>query len=128
MKCLVDTHLLIWATTNSARLPSVARDILADAGNECYFRAASIWEIAIKRTKHPDDMPLRAEDARQLFLEAGFVELPVAARHSAMVEQLPEIHSDPFDRVLVAQALAEGMTLVTHDHLIPQYGDFVVRT
>jgi PIN domain nuclease of toxin-antitoxin system len=127
MKFLVDTHLLIWSTINSTKLSRAARAILKDTGNECYFSSASIWEIAIKRCCHPKEMPVSAEEAQRLFLSAGYVELPVFSRHSALVEHLPAIHSDPFDRILVAQARSEGMHLATHDKIIPQYGDLVVH-
>lgn len=127
MKILVDTHLLIWSTSDSGKLPGAARAVLENAANECFFSAASIWEIALKHTKHPNDIPLGAEDARQMFLKAGYLELAVSARHSSFVDQLPRIHLDTFDRMLVAQAQLEGMQLVTHDHVIPQYGSFVVR-
>ncbi len=127
MKYLVDTHLLIWSVANSGRMPEMARTILEDVANECIFSAASIWEIALKHIKHPNDIPLGAEDARLLFLAAGYVEIPVSAKHSSFVEQLPRIHLDPFDRMLVAQAQLEGMQLLTHDHLLPPYGPFVVQ-
>ena len=127
MKYLVDTHLLIWSVANSGKMPETARTILEDAANECIFSAASIWEIALKHIKRPDDIPLGAEDARRLFLDAGYLELPVSARHSSFVEQLPRIHLDPFDRMLVAQAQLEGMQLLTHDHVLSPYGPFVLQ-
>ena len=127
MKLLVDTHLLIWSTTNPSKLSETARKMLTDGENEYYFSSASVWEIAIKRRKHPDDMPMSAAAARQLFEEVGCIELPVLSRHSAEVENLPAIHADPFDRMLVAQARLEGMKLLTHDGIIPAYGDFVIE-
>jgi len=127
VKYLVDTHLLIWSVANSGKMPETARAILEDVANECVFSAASIWEIALKHIKHPNDIPFDAEDARRLFLDAGYLELPVSARHSSFVEQIPRIHLDPFDRMLVAQAQLEGMQLLTHDHLLPPYGPFVVQ-
>ena len=125
MKILVDTHLLIWATCDSAKLSNAARSALQKGGCEYYFSAASIWEIAIKRARHSDAIPISAADARKLFVAAGYVELPVGATQAEDVETLPPIHSDPFDRILVAQAKIDGMTLLTHDHLLPPYGDFV---
>ena len=126
MKYLVDTHLLIWAVLNSSKLSDRARAVLGQANGEYCFSAASIWEIALKRTKHPDQFPMSAREARELFLAAGFAELDVSSSHCAAVEGLPPIHGDPFDRVLIAQALSEGMKLVTHDRLVVQYGDMVV--
>jgi PIN domain nuclease of toxin-antitoxin system len=127
MKLLVDTHLLIWSTTNPSKLSEAARKMLTDDESECYFSSASIWEIAIKHRKNPDDMPISAETARLIFEESGCTELPVFSRHSAEVENLPSIHADPFDRMLVAQARVEGMKLITHDGTIPMYGEFVVK-
>ncbi len=127
MRYLVDTHVLIWATMDSAKLSNAAREALCKGDGEYYFSAASIWEIALKRTKHPEQFPFTAAAARKLFFAAGFVELSVSARHSAAVEDLPKIHGDPFDRLLVAQALSENMKLVTHDRMILQYGDIAVE-
>jgi len=127
VKYLVDTHLAIWSVADSGKLSATAAELLGDNRSRFFFSAASVWEIAIKRTKHPDAIPIGADEARCLFLEAGYRELPVTARHSAAVELLPSLHADPFDRIIVAQAQLEGMKLLTHDHLIPQYGDFVVR-
>ena len=127
MKILVDTHLLIWSTSDSGKLPGAARAVLENATNECFFSAASVWEIALKHSKHPEDIPIGGADARQLFLEAGYLEFPVFAKHSAVVERLPDIHQDPFDRMLVAQAQMESRKLLTHDHILPQYGTFVIR-
>ena len=127
MKYLVDTHLAIWSVADSGKLSARAVAIMSDQCAQFFFSAASVWEIAIKRSKHPKDIPLGAAEARHLFLEAGYHEIPVASRHSAVVETLPAIHADPFDRMLVAQAQTEKMTLLTHDHIIPQYGDFVLQ-
>lgn len=127
MKTLVDTHLLIWSTTCSSKLSTAARRVLANVENECYFSSASIWEIAIKRSRHPADMPISADEARRLFVSAGYIELAVSSRHAAMVERLPALHADPFDRILVAQATVEDMKLLTHDGIIPEYGEFVIK-
>lgn len=127
MKYLIDTHLLLWAVLDSARLSEKARRLLADADAEYYFSAASVWEIAIKRAKNPGILPFGADTARDLFLSAGFSELEIAAASCAAVEHLPPIHADPFDRILVAQATTAGMTLLTHDRLLAPYGDFVVK-
>ena len=126
MKYLVDTHLLIWTVLNSSKLSDGARAVLGQTNGEYCFSAASIWEIALKRMKHPDQFPMSAREARELFLAAGFEELGVASDHCAAVEGLPPIHGDPFDRILIAQALSEGMKLVTHDRMVVQYGDVAV--
>lgn len=127
MKYLVDTHLAIWSVADSGKLSAKAAELMRDDSSIFFFSAASVWEIAIKRAKHPEDVPIGAEEARNLFLEAGYRELPVSSLHSILVERLPPLHADPFDRMLVAQAQAEGMKLLTHDHIIPQYGVFVIR-
>lgn len=127
MKYLVDTHLAIWSVANSAKLSKKALSVLGDSRVRFFFSAASIWEIAIKRAKHADEIPFEADDARKLFHEAGYRELAVTASHAAAVERLPSIHADPFDRILVAQAQIEGMNLLTHDSIIPAYGTFVVK-
>ncbi len=127
MKYLVDTHLAIWSVSDSRKLSPNAVRVLRDEQSSFFVSAASVWEIAIKHARRPEDIPLGADEARRLFAEAGYRELPVTSRNSAAVECLPPIHDDPFDRMLVAQAQTEGLRLLTHDHVIPQYGDFVVE-
>ena len=127
MKYLVDTHLLIWTVLDSAKLSDVAKKILEEDDGEYYFSAASVWEIALKRQKHPEQFPFTATAARDLFLAAGFIERVVSSKHSAAVEDLPHLHGDPFDRLLVAQARCEGMKLLTHDRMIVQYRDVAVE-
>ncbi len=127
MNYLVDTHLAIWSVADSGKLSAKAARFLCDRRASFFFSAASVWEIAIKRSRHPDEIPLGAGEARSLFLEAGYHELPVSSLHAAAVEDLPPIHFDPFDRMLVAQARTEGMALLTHDHVLPRYGDFVIE-
>ena len=90
------------------------------------FSPVSVSEIAIKHRRHPEDMPIDAETARTAFLTAGYVELPYTSRHAAAMDGLPSHHSDPFDRMLVAQALSEGVKFVSHDDKIAKYGDVVV--
>ena len=126
MKYLVDTHVLIWAVMNSSKLPSQARELLSAVDSEFFFSTASIWEIAIKRAKHPDKIPIAAQEALDLFTDAGFRELAISSRHAIVSSELPEIHNDPFDRMLIAQAKTEDMRLLTHDGFMPAYGDFVI--
>ena len=126
MKYLVDTHVLIWAVMNSSKLPSQARELLSAVDSEFFFSTASIWEIAIKRAKHPDKIPIAAQEALDLFTDAGFRELAISSRHAIVSSELPEIHNDPFDRMLIAQAKTEGMRLLTHDGFMSAYGDFVI--
>ncbi len=126
MKYLVDTHILIWAVANTSRLPPAAKKILSDPTGEFHFSAASAWEIALKHAKRPADIPLSARDARQEFLAAGFQELGVDSEAAAAVDDLPRIHGDPFDRLLIAQSRQSGMILLTHDHLLAPYGENIV--
>ena len=126
MRYLVDTHMLIWAVANTARLSAVAKGILSNPSNEFYFSAASIWEIALKHAKHPLDIPLSAQDAKCEFLNAGFIELRIDSDAASAVGDLPLIHGDPFDRLLISQSRRLGMLFLTHDHLIEPYGENVV--
>lgn len=125
MKCLVDTHLLLWAVLDSQKLSPKAIVALGEVESEYFFSAASIWEIAIKRSKHPDKIPVSGSEALRLFLNAGFKELMISSEHAKATQELPGIHADPFDRMLIAQAKTEGMKLLTHDGNMAAYGDFV---
>lgn len=121
MRVLLDTHLLLWALGAPARLPAEARRVIRDA--EVYVSAASIWEISIKASLGK----LRADPHEVLaaLAPAGFLALPVTGEHAARVVDLPPIHRDPFDRMLVAQALGEPMHLLTDDAVLGRYGDIV---
>jgi PIN domain nuclease of toxin-antitoxin system len=125
MRILLDTHILIWAITTPERLGSEARTAILDAANEVLFSAASIWEIAIKAALRRRDFGTQpgavAEEARDI----GFIELPVHSRVAARVADLPLIHRDPFDRLLVAQAIAEPAILLTADARLSAYSELV---
>ncbi|MBB6187705.1 type II toxin-antitoxin system VapC family toxin [Rhodanobacter sp. MP7CTX1] len=121
MKYLLDTHLLLWAAGNPARLPAEARALIDDADNELFFSAASLWEIAVKRGLGRDDFRVDARVLRRGLLDNAYGELPLASAHAVAIEGLPPIHRDPFDRVLVAQATVEGITLLTADTMVGQY-------
>ena len=124
VKYLFDTHIFIWAFDNSPLLSAEARYLLGEYDKELYFSPVSVWEVAIKfRTRR--SLGIAAADYRRRILEGGFRELPITSNHATVVESLPLIHGDPFDRMLVAQALVEGCTLVTHDDNIAKYGEFV---
>ena len=122
MRVLLDTHLLLWALGDPAKLPGTARRLLSEA--EVFVSAASIWEIGIKTRLGK----LTADPAEVLAaLEpAGFLSLPVTGEHAARVATLPPVHRDPFDRLLVAQALTEPMRLLTGDPLLAHYGETVL--
>jgi PIN domain nuclease of toxin-antitoxin system len=123
MRLLLDTHILLWALTDDPRLSTCARELLLDPANDAFFSAASVWEIAIKDALRPADMPIPAGHAARLFHEAGYEELPISSAHAAFVETLPTIHADPFDRLLVAQAMSEPLRLVTRDKTVASYND-----
>jgi PIN domain nuclease of toxin-antitoxin system len=121
MKLLLDTHLLLWASAMPERLSSEARALLDSAENELFFSAASLWEIAIKRALAREDFLVDTRLLRRGLLDNGYSELPVASEHAVELESLPPLHKDPFDRILVAQAMVEGITLLTSDALVAQY-------
>ena len=117
---LVDTHLLIWASEGSPRLPERAATVLLDAAP--VFSAAAIWEIAIKFARHRPDFDTDPWVMRQALLEVGFEELPIAGHHAAEVARLPSHHGDPFDRLMIAQARVEGLPFLTADAPLAAYG------
>ena len=121
MRLLLDMHILLWAITNDSRLPSNVRELLLDPHNDVFFSAATIWEIAIKRSLRRIEMPVSAEEAVRLFRDSGYEELGISSAHAAHVEGLPMIHADPFDRILVVQALTEPMRLITRDKVVAAY-------
>ena len=123
-RLLLDTHVLIWAVENSTRLGADAREIITDPGNEVFVSAATIWEIAIKRALGKLSFP---SDVGDTVRRDGFTELPVTFHHAEQAGGLPRHHGDLFDRMLVAQAQAEGLTIVTEDPIIPRYGVRTVR-
>lgn len=121
MKFLVDTHLLLWAAAEPRRLPRTARALFADEASQLIFSAASIWEIAIKSGIGRADFQLDPAVLRRYLLENDYIELPVSSAHAALVHRLPYIHRDPFDRLLIAQAVSEGIPLITSDRILSQY-------
>jgi len=125
MRLLLDTHILLWALDTPARLDGGTRALLEDPANEVLFSAASIWEIAIKARLGRADFPVRPDQIAQAARDTGFTELPVRADAAARVADLPLHHRDPFDRLLVAQAMLEPMRLYTADPLLPPYSELV---
>jgi len=126
VRILLDTHVALWAIVDDARLAPTARELIASPANTVMVSAVNVWEIAIKRALGRGDMPVSAQDALGFFRAAGFELLPVAAEHAAAVETLPPIHADPFDRLLVAQAMAEPLRLLTHDTTVARYSDSII--
>jgi PIN domain nuclease of toxin-antitoxin system len=118
---LLDTHLLLWAAGAPERLPPVARTLLASSDHQLMFSAASFWEIAIKSGLGRVDFRVEAGVLRRGLEEHGYEEVPVTSRHALAVDRLPPIHRDPFDRMLIAQAVVEGVTLLTADAVVASY-------
>jgi len=125
MRLLVDTHLLLWATASSRRLPREARRVLEDPANEVHYSAASLWEIAIKAALRKADFKADVALLRPALEEMGFVELPILGLHAERLATVPPLHRDPFDRMLVAQCLSEPLVLLTNDGALAGYGDVV---
>lgn len=121
MKLLLDTHLLLWTAGQPDRLSPEARKLIDDRGNELLFSAASLWEVIIKRGLGRDDFKVDARVLRRGLLDNGYGELPVVSDHVVAIDSLPAIHKDPFDRILVAQATVEGITLLTTDSVVAKY-------
>jgi PIN domain nuclease of toxin-antitoxin system len=127
MKLLLDTHLLLWAAEKPGRLSPAARKLMNDAGNELMFSAASFWEIAIKRGLGRRDFQIDPRLLRRGLLDNSYSELPVGSDHALAMDGLPRLHKDPFDRILIAQAIVEGITLLTADPLVAQYSGPIRR-
>lgn len=125
MRVLVDTHVLLWAATSPNRLPERFREYLESPANDVLFSAASIWEIAIKSQIKRIDLTIDPAELARGAVEHGFEELAVTSVHAAGVSQLPLHHRDPFDRILIAQALAEPARLLTVDTALARYSELV---
>ena len=121
MKLLLDTHLLLWAAGTPENLSNVARGFLDDPQNAPVFSAASLWEVAIKQGLGRGDFHADARRLRRGLLDNGYEELPVTSAHVVALNTLPPLHKDPFDRILLAQAQVEGITLLTADDRVAQY-------
>ena len=125
MRLLLDTHLLIWASSAPHRLSPAASSIIEDSENELIFSVASIWEVAIKYGRGRSDFLIEPAAFRHGLKQNGLLELPILAEHTIAVAALPHVHKDPFDRLLIAQSQTEGIILLTADAWIAQYGGFV---
>lgn len=126
MNLLLDTHIALWAITDDPKLSQLARGLIASPDNSVWVSAASVWEIAIKRALGRGDMPVSSQQALEFFKLSGYRNLPIDAAHASAVENLPAHHQDPFDRILVAQALSEPMRLITHDATVARYSDTII--
>ena len=121
MRLLLDTHVLLWAVAASRRLPKAVRSLIEDPENEVFFSAASLWEIAIKSTLKRSDFRIDVEAFNAALPDTGLAELPIRSSHAVAVAKLPPVHRDPFDRMLVAQALSEPLVLITNDAVVARY-------
>lgn len=122
MNLLLDTHVLLWAAGQPDRLPVTAKRMIANGRNSVHFSVISLWEIAIKRTLGRRDFQVDARQLRRELLEHGYSELPLTGPHAVAIDRLPDLHKDPFDRMLIAQAETEGFVLLTADRELEGYG------
>ena len=126
MRLLIDTHVILWGYDEPERISKLASRAMASTQNECFVSVASLWEIAIKVRKGQlsthDDLPARITANPQLTL------LPIASEHAWRIRLLPRLHGDPFDLLLISQALVEQMMLVTHDSAMAAYGVPILAT
>lgn len=126
MRLLLDTHIVLWALVDSPKLPAKARELILSPAHSVVVSATRVWEIAIKHSLGRGDMPISGQEAVDYFRQAGYELLPITPEHAAAVENLPPHHQDPFDRLLVAQALLEPLRLLTHDNNVARYSDTVI--
>lgn len=129
MRVIIDTHLLLWALFSAGKLSDRAGRLLSDPAVELWVSAASIWEIGIKHRRFggdPHRIPLSAAEALQACLVAGYGLLPIRPDHVVASAELPALHGDPFDRIMIAQAKVDAMMFATADHALPAYGPPVV--
>jgi PIN domain nuclease of toxin-antitoxin system len=121
MNYLLDTQLLVWSLTQSPRLSPSVRELLEEPENQPYASVISIWEVAIRYSLQRPDFTIDAHNLRRAIRETDFRELPIVSDHALAIQALPNIHKDPFDRLLIAQAIVEGMTLLTVDSVLAKY-------
>lgn len=129
MKLLLDTHMIIWALTNDSRLPYAAREMIGSPDNIVFFSTASLWEIAVKNQKNPEKCPYIEKEIMQYCLESGFEPMTILPSHILAIRGLKVrpgrqlSNLDPFDRLLAAQAKAEGCRFITHDKNLENYDE-----
>lgn len=127
MNLLLDTHLLLWAASEPQRLSAKARALLLDPSNQLVFSSASLWEITIKNGLERSDFSVDPRRLWRMLLVNGYREISVTSEHAVAVNDLPPLHKDTFDRILVAQARIEGLTLLTADKMVAKYGEGVKK-
>jgi len=121
MKLLLDTQVIIWAAFWPELLPTQSLHLISDVDNEIYFSPASLWEVAIKSAQNRSDFRVEAKTLRTKLLERGYQEIAINGLHTTAVSDLPMLHKDPFDRLLLAQAKIEGISLITSDATLSKY-------
>jgi PIN domain nuclease of toxin-antitoxin system len=121
MKLLLDTRLLLWAAATPDFLPDAALEFIEEPDNVLHFSPASLWEIAIKNSLGRPDFQVDVRILRRGLLDNGYNEVPISSEHAVFLSNLPLLHKDPFDRILIAQATVEGITLLTADAIVAQY-------
>lgn len=127
MRLLLDTHVLLWVAAGSDRLSAQAQALIEDPNNQLYFSAASLWEISIKNKLGRADFKVELAILRRNLLDHGFEEVTISSQHTIAVDALPMIHKDPFDRMLIAQTMTEGVLLMTADSVIASYPVAVIK-
>ncbi len=127
MNLLLDTHVALWAIADSPRLATRARELISAPRSSVWISVATIWEITIKHGLDRGDMPVTGRDALRYFRDSGYRVLAIEPEHAAAIAELPPHHQDPFDRMLIAQALTEPMRLITHDATVARYSDTIVQ-
>jgi len=129
MRLLLDTHIILWAIVEDPRLPQRARELIEDEDNQIVVSAASIWEISVKYAlgrKGPNAMPISGPQALAHIRKAEYDLLDVTGDHAVAVQDLPRLHADPFDRMIVAQAFVEPLRLITHDETVARYSSTII--
>ncbi|MBR6922991.1 MAG: type II toxin-antitoxin system VapC family toxin [Oscillospiraceae bacterium] len=128
MRILLDTHIILWAMNGNNELSGIARDLISDPSNDVFYSIASVWEVTIKHIAHPDKMLITGAQFSENCKKMGFAKLSIREEHILLLDQLrrsenSKPHNDPFDRLLICQAKAEGLRFMTHDSLIPDYNE-----
>ena len=126
MNLLLDTHIAIWALNDDPNLSEKARKLILDPDNNIYYSTVSVWEVMLKHSKRPNEILFDEKEFSEYCHEAGFIPLSLSDKHIFAVstlirEENAKPHNDPFDRILLAQAKVENLSLLTHDELIPDY-------
>lgn len=128
MKLLLDTHILLWTLSNHEWLSEKARKLIENPDNEIYYSVASIWEIEMKYLAHPGQMDFTSEQTVEYCKASGFYQAPLKEEHIFCLKNLKRpaaapVHKDPFDKIMICQAMVENMLFLTHDHLLPDYNE-----